>query len=83
MTDQLTPRRRRNRKKQVVSKDYIPIERNFIRLMERNSSFNRHNLYLMCMDDASKVFFEKQMGVRCVPMSALHLPRHEEIWKLR
>ncbi|CAM9369289.1 unnamed protein product [Hapterophycus canaliculatus] len=68
---------------QVVSEDYIPIQRNFIRLMERNSSFNRHNLYLICVDHASQSFFEKHMGVRCVPMSALHLPTHEEIWKLR
>lgn len=68
---------------QVVSKEYIPIQRNFIRLMERNSSFNRHNLYLMCMDDVSKAFFEKKMGVRCVPMSALDFPTHEDIWKLR
>ncbi|CAN0172622.1 unnamed protein product [Scytosiphon promiscuus] len=68
---------------QVVSEDYIPIEQNFIRLMERNSAFNRHNLYLMCMDDTSKSFFEEQMGFRCVPISALSLPNHRQIWKLR
>ncbi|CAM9926050.1 unnamed protein product, partial [Scytosiphon promiscuus] len=68
---------------QVVSEDYIPIQQNFIRLMERNSAFNRHNLFLMCIDDASRSFFEEQMGFRCVPISALNLPNHRHIWKLR
>ncbi|CAM9763628.1 unnamed protein product [Scytosiphon promiscuus] len=68
---------------QVVSQAYIPIQQNFIRLMERNSAFNRHNLFLMCMDDASIAFFEEQMGITCVPMSSLHLPSHRDIWKLR
>ncbi|CAM9633346.1 unnamed protein product [Scytosiphon promiscuus] len=68
---------------QVVSQDYIPIQQNFIRLMERNSCFTRHNLYLMCIDDASKSFFEEHMGIQCVPMSALDLLDHKDIWKLR
>ncbi|CAM9498176.1 unnamed protein product [Ectocarpus sp. 13 AM-2016] len=68
---------------QVVSEGYIDIERNFIRLMERNSGFTRRNIYLMCIDDASKKFFDTKMGIRCVPMSALDLPTHEDIWQLR
>lgn len=68
---------------QVVSKDYIDVTRNFIRLMERNSALTRHHLFLMCMDDESLVFFEGAMGIRCVPMSAFDLPTHQDIWKLR
>lgn len=67
----------------MVSEGYIDIERNFIRLMERNSGFTRRNIYLMCMDDVSKHFFDSEMGIRCVPMSALELPTHEDIWQLR
>ncbi|CAM9541445.1 unnamed protein product [Scytosiphon promiscuus] len=68
---------------QVVSEEYIPMQQNFIRLMERNSSFNRHNLYLMCIDEASRSFFDKQMGIRCVPVGALHVSGPHDIWKLR
>ncbi|CAM9494707.1 unnamed protein product, partial [Pylaiella littoralis] len=68
---------------QVVSEAYIDIERNFIRLMERNSALTRHNLFLMCMDDESARFFESSMNIRCVSVSALKLPSHSAIWKLR
>lgn len=68
---------------QVVSKDYVDVTRNFVRLMERNSALTRHHLFLMCMDDESLEFFETSMGIRCVPMSAFDLPTHQDIWKLR
>ncbi|CAN0194165.1 unnamed protein product [Scytosiphon promiscuus] len=68
---------------QVVSEGYIPIQQNFIRLMEMNSSLDRHNLFLMCLDHASETFFEERMGIRCVPISALHLRAHKHIWRLR
>eukprot|EP00903_Cladosiphon_okamuranus_P010993 g10382.t1 len=68
---------------QVVSKDYIDLERNFIRLMERNSALTRHHLFMMCTDDESVAFFETSMGIRCVPIYPRHPLTHQEIWKLR
>ncbi|CAM9134774.1 unnamed protein product [Ectocarpus sp. 8 AP-2014] len=56
---------------QVVSKDYIKLQRNFIRLMEKNSDFTRENLYLMCLDDESYRAIHGGMGIRCVPLTSL------------
>ena len=68
---------------QVVSKDYIPVERNFIRLMELNSALSRQHLYLVCMDDESLEFFAESMGIRCVPLSGFHLSSNRQLWVLR
>ena len=67
---------------QVVSEDYVDLEKNFIRLMELNSALTRQHLYLMCLDDASVAIFES-LGIRCVPMRALELHSHEKLWKAR
>lgn len=67
---------------QVVSKDYLDVEENFIRLMELNSAFTREHLYLMCMDDESVPFFASR-GIRCLPLSTLNLHSHDELWRLR
>lgn len=56
---------------QVVSKDYLKLQRNFIRLMEKNSDFTRENLYLMCLDDESYRAFHGGMGIRCLPLTSL------------
>ena len=68
---------------QVVSKDYMPVERNFIRLMELNSALTRQHLYLMCLDGESFEFFTASMGIRCLPLSRLHLSSTGELWGLR
>lgn len=67
---------------QVVSEDYVDLERNFIRLMELNSAFTRENLYLMCLDDASVSIFEA-LGIRCVPMGTLEMHSHKDLWEIR
>lgn len=67
---------------QVVSEDYIDLERNFMRLMELNSVFTRHNMYLMCMDNASVDIFAS-LGIRCVPLSALPFNSIHDVWKTR
>ena len=67
---------------QVVSKEYADLQRNFIRLMELNSGFTRENLYLMCLDDASVPIFAS-LGIRCVPLGALKMRSHSDLWKTR
>lgn len=69
---------------QVVSKDYIDVERNFIRLMEMNSVFTRHDLYLMCADEESLQYFDSTMGIRCISLAGFDdMGSHDNIWKLR
>ncbi|CAM9585429.1 unnamed protein product [Laminaria digitata] len=67
---------------QVVSEDYVDVERNFMRLMELNSVFTRHHLYLMCMDDVSVEIFAA-LGIRCVPLSALSFNTIRDVWRMR
>lgn len=61
----------------------MDVERNFIRLMERNSGMTRRHLYLMCMDDESAEFFSSSMGISCVPLEGFDLPTHLDLWILR
>lgn len=67
---------------QVVSEDYVDLQRNFMRLMELNSVFTRHNMYLMCMDDASVNIFAS-MSIRCVPLGALPFATLHDVWRVR
>lgn len=67
---------------QVVSEDYVDLEKNFIRLMELNSAITRQHLFLMCLDDASVTIFAS-LGIRCVPVAALHTHSHKDVWKTR
>ena len=67
---------------QVVSKDYVDLERNFIRLMELNSGFTRENLYIMCLDDATVPIFAS-LGIRGVPVNKLRVRSHKDVWKTR
>lgn len=67
---------------QIVSEDYVDVERNFIRLMELNSIFTRHHLYLMCMDDASVRIFAS-LGIRCVPLGMILFDTIHDLWKTR
>lgn len=67
---------------QVVSEEYVDLERNFIRLMELNSAFTRHHLYLMCMGDVSVRIFAS-LGIRCVPLRALSFNTVHDLWKTR
>lgn len=67
---------------QVVTNDYIEIERNFIEQMETNSNFVRYHLYALCMD-AESVEATKLMGFQCVPV--INWPRNNssdvDTWK--
>ena len=67
---------------QVVSKNYVDLERNFIRLMGMNSTLTRQHIYLMCLDDASVATFAS-LGIRCVPLDTLHLHTHKDLWMTR
>ena len=67
---------------QVVSENYVDLQRNFMRLMEYNSVFTRHHLYLMCMDDASVEIFAA-LGIRCVPLGALEFNTIHDVWRTR
>ena len=67
---------------QVISKAYVDVERNFIRLMELNSDFTRQNMYLMCLDAASVEIFSA-LGIRCVPLGTLKYTSEHDIWKTR
>eukprot|EP00903_Cladosiphon_okamuranus_P018134 g16688.t1 len=68
---------------QVVSKDYIDVERSFIRSMESNSAFTRQDLYLMCADEESLHYFESTMGIRCISLAGHNVRSHADIWTLR
>lgn len=67
---------------QVVSKGFVDVERNFIRLMELNSAFTRQNMYLTCLDSASVEMFAS-LGIRCVPLGALQMSSEHDIWRTR
>ena len=67
----------------MVTWDFIDIERNFIRLMEQNSGFSRLNLFLVCLDDVAKDFFESSMGIRCASIKMLEITSLEDLWKVR
>lgn len=68
---------------QVVSEYYVDQLRNFITLMERNSVFTRHHMYLVCIDDSS-VPIVASLGIRCVPLGALRRSRTRPgVWRTR
>ncbi|CAN0305813.1 unnamed protein product [Ascophyllum nodosum] len=67
---------------QVLTETYVPVEKNFIALMEANSGFSRENIYLMCLDKES-VEAVALMGIRCVPLVNYHHEQNADIWKLR
>ena len=67
---------------QVVSKDYVDLQRNFIRLIELNSAFTRQHIFLMCLDNAS-VSLLASWGIRRVPLATLNLHTHKDVWKTR
>lgn len=68
---------------QLVSHGYWKMQRNFIRLMEANSVFTRHNLYLICLDPESAEALTG-LGVRCMSLAASHNELdHHYLWKLR
>jgi len=68
---------------QVVSFDYIHVERNFIHVMEMNSDFTRDNLYVMCLDEES-TWSLLEMGIRCVPLGPSYSQHSRaDVWKLR
>lgn len=51
---------------QVLSKEYLEIEQNFVYHMELNSLFTRDSLYLICLDTTSSRSIESTLGIRCV-----------------
>lgn len=68
---------------QVVSEGYLDVQRNFIRMMERNAALTRDNIYLVCLDTPS-ISFMASIGIRCVPVTELlMLDGQKDIWKLR
>jgi len=68
---------------QVVSWDYIKVQRNFVRVMEANSKFTRDNLYVVCLDEQSASYLELEMGIRCFPLGPMHEFTRSFVWKLR
>ena len=67
---------------QMVSANFVDMERNFLWLMELNSAFTRHHIYLMCIDDVAVSIFAS-LGIRCVPLSALRFNSSADLWKTR
>lgn len=66
-----------------MSRDYIAVETNFIHQMELNSAFTRHDLYLMCMDEESRQYFEFTLGFDCILLAGFNFRSNSDIWKLR
>ena len=67
---------------QVVTESYIPVQKNFIALMESNSRFSRDNIFLVCLDDES-VEAVALMGFDCVPLAGNTSRRFAKVWQLR
>lgn len=65
---------------QVVSQSFIDVQKNFMMVMEDRSSFDRENLYLMCLDRKSTAAM-KRVGVTCVPIRRVSTLR--QVWVLR
>ena len=63
-----------------MSKDFIPLEENFILLMEKNSQFSRENLFLLCLDKVSASVFDK-LGITCARVTGIK--GHQPIYRIR
>ena len=63
-----------------MSKDFIPLEENFILLMEKNSVFSRENLLLLCLDPQSVSMFDK-LGIPCARVTGVN--GHQPIYRMR
>lgn len=68
---------------QVLSKEYISIEKNFVYHMELYSSLTRHHLYIVCLDEESAKSIESALGIRCVQLEVSGGWSREHIWMLR
>lgn len=69
---------------QVVSSDYIPVEKNFVHILERLSPiFSRQNIYLVSLDAASAEMAQS-MGMIAAPFQGMGERRSLTlIWKMR
>lgn len=67
---------------QVVSEGYLPVQKNFIRLMEANSRLTREHIYLFCLDETSEREIMK-MGIRCTRMMEKWTDALSFLWKMR
>lgn len=67
---------------QVVSEGYLPVQKNFLLLMEANSRLTRENIYLLCLDEQSEREIMK-MGIRCAPMMEKWNRDLSFLWRLR
>lgn len=65
---------------QVVSHDFISVEKNFIILMEKNSGVTRESILLLCLDSLTVRTFTN-LGVRCAPV--IGVMDHRMIYKMR
>lgn len=63
-----------------MSKEFIPIQENFILLMEKNSAFSRENLFLLCLDPQSVSVFEN-LGIPCARVTGVN--GHQPIYRMR
>lgn len=79
----LTPQRTDPVVLQVLSKDYLTIENNFVYHMELHSSLTRNNLYVVCVDETSTEFMETDLRVRCVPYDHGGGWSRGHVWMLR
>ncbi|CAM9470763.1 unnamed protein product [Ascophyllum nodosum] len=69
---------------QVVTDGYVPVEKNFIAYMEKNSQFSRENIFLVCLDKGSERDIAL-LGFRCVPVADQSgIGRnHAFVWRMR
>lgn len=68
---------------QVLSRQYVQVEHNFIYHMERNSLFTRENLYIVCLDEESSIFLESMMGIRCAMSHYVTDVDRNNVWTVR
>lgn len=66
---------------QVVSEEYLRLQRNFFLVMQRNTAFSTKNIYLVCLDESSKRFIDANFPFRCV--RAKGVPPYPGVWEFR
>lgn len=77
---------------QLVNREYLRMQGNFLLAMEKHSAFPPENIFLLCTDEDSLSFMSKKFGIRCVKVNGvvatkkdtvLGTHRNYQIWNFR
>lgn len=77
---------------QVVNKEYLRMQANFLLLMKKNSAWSKEDLFLLCLDKESVSQMATMFGIRCAEVSGVvstkkdkahGTRRNHQIWNFR